>query len=118
MIDSTVIEEAREGGASSSSFLREYAAQFTDGSDSYFSAKKMYECTIPDGEKQHTLVKGEVGKEYILAIDPSFSNSPSSDYFAMSVLELDEEKSTTSTLVHGYAVAGGDLKDHIKYKVA
>ena len=33
----------------------------------------------------------------------------------MSVLELDEEKTTFSTLVHGYAVAGGDLKDHIKY---
>ena len=115
MIDSTVIEEARGGGASSSSFLREYAAQFTDGSDSYFSAKKMHQCTIPDGEKQHTLVKGEKDKEYILAIDPSFSNSPSSDFFAMSVLELDEEKTTTATLVHGYAVAGGDLKNHIKY---
>ena len=115
MIDSTVIEEARSGGSSNSSFQREYCAQFTDGSDSYFSAKKMHDCTIPDGEKQHTLVKGEPDKEYILAIDPSFSNSPSSDYFAMSVLELDEEKSNESTLVHAYAVAGGDLKDHIKY---
>ena len=115
MIDSTVIEEARSGGSSNSSFLREYAAQFTDGSDSYFSAKKMHLCTIPDGEKQHTLIKGEADKEYILAIDPSFSNSPSSDFFAMSVLELDEEKPTFSTLVHGYAVAGGDLKNHIKY---
>ena len=115
MIDSTVIEEAQSGGSSNSSFQREYCAQFTDGSDSYFSAKKMHDCTIPDGEKQHTLIKGEKDKEYILAIDPSFSNSPSSDYFAMSVLELDEEKSNESTLVHAYAVAGGDLKDHIKY---
>ena len=115
MIDSTVIEEARSGGSSNSSFQREYCAQFTDGSDSYFSAKKMHDCTIPDGEKQHTLVKGEKDKEYILGIDPSFSNSPSSDYFAMSVLELNEEKGNESTLVHAYAVAGGDLKDHIKY---
>jgi len=115
MIDNTVIEEAQSGGSSHSSFLREYAAQFTDGSDSYFSAKKMHECTVPDGEKQHTLIKGEKDREYILAIDPSFSNSPSSDFFAMSVLELDEEKTDHSTLVHGYAVAGGDLKDHIKY---
>ena len=115
MIDNTVIEEAQSGGSSNSSFQREYCAQFTDGSDSYFSAKKMHNCTIPDGEKQHTLVKGESDKEYILAIDPSFSNSPSSDYFAMSVLELDEEKGNESTLVHAYAVAGGDLKDHIKY---
>ena len=115
MIDSTVIEEAKSGGSSNSSFQREYCAQFTDGSDSYIRAKKMHDCTIPDGEKQHTLVKGEPDKEYILAIDPSFSNSPSSDYFAMSVLELDEEKGNESTLVHAYAVAGGDLKDHIKY---
>ena len=115
MIDSTVIEEAQSGGSSNSSFQREYCAQFTDGSDSYFSAKKMHDCTIPDGEKQHTLIKGDSEKKYILAIDPSFSNSPSSDYFAMSVLELDEEKGNESTLVHAYAVAGGDLKDHIKY---
>jgi len=115
MIDSTVIEEAQSGGSSNSSFQREYCAQFTDGSDSYFSAKKMHDCTIPDGEKQHSLVKGEPDKSYILAIDPSFSNSPSSDYFAMSVLELDDEKNNESTLVHSYAVAGGDLKDHIKY---
>jgi len=115
MIDSTVIEEAKAGGSSNSSFQREYCAQFTDGSDSYFSAKKMHDCTIPDGEKQHSLIKGEPDKNYILAIDPSFSNSPSSDYFAMSVLELDDEKKNESTLVHSYAVAGGDLKDHIKY---
>ena len=115
MIDRTVIEEAQAGGSSNSSFQREYCAQFTDGSDSYFSAKKMHDCTIPDGEKQHTLIKGDTEKKYILAIDPSFSNSPSSDYFAMSVLELDEDKGNESTLVHAYAVAGGDLKDHIKY---
>ena len=64
MIDSTVIEEAKSGGSSNSSFQREYCAQFTDGSDSYFSAKKMYDCTIPDGEKQHTLIKGESDKEF------------------------------------------------------
>ena len=39
MIDTTIIEEARSGGVSHSSFQREYCAQFTDGSDSYFSAK-------------------------------------------------------------------------------
>ena len=115
MIDTTVIEEARSGGSSNSSFLREYCAQFTDGSDSYFSAKKMYDCTIPDGEKPNTLLKGAKDQQYILAIDPSFSNSPSSDYFAMSVLEIDPDASNNSTLVHSYAVAGGNLKDHIKY---
>ena len=81
MIDNTVIEEAQNGGTSHSSFLREYCAQFTDGSDGYFSAKKMHECTIPDGEVPYTLIKGKSNVKYILGIDPSFSNSPSSDFF-------------------------------------
>ena len=114
MIDTTIIEEAQDGGTSNASFQREYCAQFTDGSDSYFSAKKMHECTIPDGEAPTTLINGKDGGKYVLAIDPSFSNSPSSDYFAMSLLEIDDE-TEHSTLVHSYAVAGGDLKDHIKY---
>jgi hypothetical protein len=54
MIDPVIIEEAQSGGQSHSSFLREYCAQFTDGSDSYFSARKMHECTIPDGEEPTT----------------------------------------------------------------
>lgn len=114
MIDRTIIEEAQSGGQSHSSFQREYCAQFSDGSDSYFSAKKMHECTIPDGQEPTTLIKGDKGHKYILGIDPSFSNSPASDYFAMSLLEIDSE-TRTSVLVNSYAVAGGNLKDHIKY---
>ena len=76
--------------------------------------KKMFECTIPDGESPTTKIIGDKSKKYILAIDPSFSNSPTSDYFAMSILELDDE-TEQGTLVHSYAVAGGDLKDHIHY---
>ena len=114
MIDHIIIEEAQDGGQSNASFQREYCAQFTDGSDSYFSARKMHECTIPDGEEPTTKIKGEAGSKYILAIDPSFSNSPSSDYFAMSVIEIDDE-TEDAILVHSYAVAGGDLKNHIKY---
>jgi hypothetical protein len=114
MVDKTIIEEAQAGGLSHSGFLREYCAQFTDGSDSYFSAKKMHECTIPDGDSPTSKIYGDKDKKYILAIDPSFSNSPSSDYFAMSIIELDEDKKD-GILVHSYAVAGGDLKDHILY---
>ena len=114
MIDTAVIEAAKEGGTSNASFQREYCAQFTDGSDSYFSAKKMHQCTVPDGEHPTTKIKGDSELKYVCAIDPSFSNSPTSDYFAMSVMELNTE-TNTSTLVHGYAVAGGDLKDHIQY---
>ena len=114
MIDKTIIEEAQSGGQSHSSFQREYCAQFTDGSDSYFSAKKMHECTIEDGDSPTTQIIGDPNKKYILGIDPSFSNSPTSDYFAMAILEVDEENET-GVLVHNYAVAGGDLKDHIDY---
>ena len=91
MIDQTVIEAAQDGGTSNASFQREYCAMFTDGSDSYFSARKMHECTIKDGHNPTTLIKGQPGKKYIMGIDPSFSNSPSSDFFAMAVIELDEE---------------------------
>ena len=114
MIDRTIIEEAKSGGESHSSFQREYCAQFTDGSDSYFSAKKMHECTVPDGLAPTIKIRGKSDAKYILGIDPSFSNSPSSDYFAMSILEIDDETSQ-GTLVHSYAIAGGDLKDHIRY---
>jgi hypothetical protein len=114
MIDPTIIEEAQSGGQSHSSFQREYCAQFTDGSDSYFSARKMHECTVPDGTNPTVKLKGDSDKKYVVGIDPSFSNSPTSDYFAMIVLEMDEE-GYGATVVHNYAVAGGDLKDHIVY---
>lgn len=114
LVEKTVIEEASAGGLENPSFLREYCARFTDGSEGYFSAKKMQECTIADGEEPHLRLVGSKDKKYILAIDPSFSSSPSSDYFAMAVMELDTENKE-SILIHNYAVAGGDLKDHILY---
>lgn len=114
MVDSNVIEEAKNGGASHSTFQREYLAWFVDDSDSYFSAKKMKECTIPDGQQTTTLLKGRKDKKYVLAVDPNYSASKSADFFAMAVLELIEDEKKF-ILVHNYAVAGGDLKDHHKY---
>jgi hypothetical protein len=93
--------------------LREYCAQFTDGSDSYFNAKKMEECTLKVGEAPHTLMKGDPDKKYILGIDPNMSDSPNADYFAMAVMELDEEKKQ-GILVHTYAGLG-NLKNHVNY---
>lgn len=113
MIDKTIIEEAQNGGASHSSFLREYCARFTDGSDSYFNGKKMEDCTLKLGEKPHTLLKGDPKKKYILGIDPNMSDSPNADYFAMAVLELDEEKKQ-GILVHTYSGLG-NLKNHVAY---
>jgi hypothetical protein len=113
MIDKTIIEEAQNGGASHSSFLREYCARFTDGSDSYFNGKKMEDCTLKLGEKPHTLLKGDPKKKYVLGIDPNMSDSPNADYFAMAVLELDEEKKQ-GILVHTYSGLG-NLKNHVAY---
>ena len=113
MIDKTIIEEAQNGGSSHSSFLREYCARFIDGSDSYFSAKKMEDCTVKNGETPHTLMKGTPGKKYVLGIDPNMSDSPNADYFAMAVMEIDEENKI-GTLVHTYAGLG-NLKNHVNY---
>jgi len=113
MIDSSITEEAQNGGSSHASFLREYCAQFTDGSDSYFSMKKMEECTLKFDETPHTVIKGQAGKEYILAIDPNMSDSPNADFFAMAVLEIDRENKN-DVLVHSYAGLG-NLSTHVKY---
>jgi len=113
MIDHTIIEAAQDGGYSNASFQREYCAQFTDGSDSYFSAIKMHQCTVPDGEEPTTLIKGKSSGKYIVGIDPNMSDSPSADYFAITVMEIDEEKET-STLVHNYAGLGS-LNNHVRY---
>ena len=114
MVDSSIIQEAQNGGINNSSFQREYCAQFTDGSDSYFSAPKMTACTVDDNSLPVVELTGNENSDYILAIDPSFSNSPSSDHFAMNILKMDHE-TKQPILVHNYAVAGGDLKDHHKY---
>jgi hypothetical protein len=114
MVDQGAIQVAQSGGSSHHSFLREYCARFIDGGDSYFSPKKMHSCTIPDGEYPTTKVIGDTDKKYILSIDPNFSSSKTADYFAMSVIELDEEKKQ-GILVHGYQAAGSSLQDHIKY---
>ena len=113
MIDETVINEAQSGGSSHASFLREYCATFTDGSDSYFSARKMHECTVLDGEEPSTLITGRQDKEYVLGLDPNMSDSPSADFFGMSLMELDKD-TKTSTLVHSYAGLGS-LNKHVNY---
>lgn len=114
LMSKEVIEEAKGLDENSPSFQREYCAQFVDGNESYFSAKKMHQLTIEDGKSPTVLLKGDPHKKYILAIDPNLSGSPTGDYFAMSVLELDEE-TEKAVLVHNYGVAGVDLSEYIKY---
>jgi len=81
--------------------------------------KKMMESTISDGEQLSLLLQGEKGKRYILSIDPNASNSSTADTFAMTVIEIDEDKfkqgKVGGTVVHNYAKFGKDLKDNVKY---
>ena len=114
MVESTVIEEASNGGLQSPSFLREYCARFTDGSEGYFSAQKMKNCTIADGDEPTLRLMAKPEKKYIISIDPNFGGGAASDYFAMAVIEVGEDRKM-GALVHNYAQAGGDLKNHINY---
>jgi len=99
---------------SQQAFEREFGSLFTDDSGGYFSKKKMEECTVRPGNDPTIEIDGDPKRKYILAIDPSWSKSEASDHFAMSVLKLNEEN-RTGTLVHNYAVAGGQMQDHMTY---
>lgn len=114
LISKEVIEEAKGQDENSPTFKREYCAQFTDDSAGFFRASKMADLTIKDGNDPTTLIKGNPDKEYIISIDPNLSKSPTGDFFAMSVLEIDKESEKT-ILVHNYGKAGADLDEYIKY---
>ena len=114
LMSKEVIEEAKGQNESNPGFRREYMGHFVDDSAGFFSAQKMFELTVKDGSKPTVLIKGNPNKDYILSIDPNLSNSPTGDYFAMSVLELDMENEK-AVLVHNYGVAGEDLSEYIKY---
>lgn len=116
LVNMKTIEEAKNGQTSESVFNREYRAIFTADSDSYFSAKKMKECTIEDGKSPCIEIIGDPEGEYILGIDPSFSSAEYSDYFAMVLVRLIKKgDETIPMVVHNYMVAGGNFQDHILY---
>jgi len=113
LYDQNLVQQAKQT-MSHSQFAREFESVFTDDSSGYFKTSKMAECTVPDGETPTVEVAGEKGVEYILSFDPSWSESESSDDFAMQILKLNKE-TNKHTLVHSYAMAGTRLKDHINY---
>lgn len=114
IIDDSVIQAAQSGGASNATFQREYGAMFVDASDGYFNVRNLHECTVKDGDFPTIQIKGQPGARYILAIDPSYSASKSSDFFAMGVyMLLPEERKIVQ--VHTYGQAGKDLKEHFEY---
>jgi len=113
LYDQNLINQAKST-MSESQFLREFGAQFTDDSSGYFKISKMALCTVPDGELPSVEVCGNAEDEYIVAVDPSWSETESSDDFAIQVLKINKEKQIC-TLVHSYALSGTALKEHIKY---
>lgn len=95
-------------------FQREYEAVFTSDSGSYFKISKMNECSYEEGRGELVEIVGAPNASYVLSIDPSWSESDSSDDFAMHLIKLDTEKQI-GTIVHSYAVPGLNMKKHIVY---
>ena len=113
LYDQNLIKQAKSS-MSQSQFDREFGAIFTDDSSGYFKTSTMAACTLMDGEGAHVEVKGDPSAKYLLSFDPSWAESESSDDFAMQVFKLDDEK-RMATFVHGYALPGTTLREHIKY---
>lgn len=117
ILDPAVTEDITNGSNSKDTIDREYKAFFTSSSDSYFSAKKITECMIPDKEEPSLEIIGDPKSEYILAIDPNVSSSPSADHFAICVMKIIKNKDNKEMgmVVNQYGVAGVELKYHIQY---
>lgn len=113
LYDENLITQAR-GSMSQSQIDREFNAQFTDDSAGYFKISKMADCTIVDGESPAVEVAGDQDAEYILSFDPSWSESETSDDFAMQVIKLLPEQKK-GVVVHSYALPGTNLKKHMTY---
>lgn len=99
---------------SEATFAREYGGQFISESDSYFRLSKMEACTIPEGGEPYIEIVGDPKAEYLVSVDPSWSEDEGSDDFAMEVFKLNKEDQKPC-LVHAYGMAGTELKKHIFY---
>ncbi len=113
LYDPSLLEKAKEE-MSEAQMDREFRSIFTSDSSGFFKISKMLACTFPDGEGQSVELFGNKDEEYIMSIDPSWSESDSSDYFAMHVLKINQENET-AICVHPYAIAGGAPRDHMAY---
>ena len=113
LYDQNLLDQAKST-MSQSQFDREFGSIFTDDSSGYFKTSKMALCTIKEGDNPTIEVAGEVGAKYILAFDPSWAESESSDDFAMIVMKIDDARKI-GTVVHSYAMSGANLKQHIFY---
>ena len=113
LYDQNLINQSKQT-MSQSQFDREFNAIFTDDSSGFFKTSTMKACTIEDGQSPSIEVAGDRDSKYLLAFDPSWAESESSDDFAIQVFKLNDNN-RTGTLVHSYAVPGLKMNEHINY---
>ncbi len=113
LYDPSLLEKAKSE-MSEAQMDREFRSIFSSDSSGFFKISKMMACTFADGEGQSVELFGNKEDKYLLSIDPSWSESDASDYFAMHVMKINEVDEN-GTCVHPYAIAGGQPKDHIAY---
>ena len=113
LYDQNLINQSKQT-MSQSQFDREFNAIFTDDSSGYFKTSTMASCTVEDGDTPHLEIAGDKDSKYLLAFDPSWAESESSDDFAIQLFKLNDN-TKTGTLVHSYAVPGLRMQDHINY---
>ena len=113
LYDQALIASAK-AQMSEAQFGREFMSRFSDDSSGYFKMSKMKDCTYLDGEGQCVEAIGEIGAEYILSGDISWSESDGSDDFVFQVIKYFKETGV-GVLVHSYALPGTAMKEHIKY---
>jgi hypothetical protein len=113
LYDQNLIDQAKSS-MSQSQFDREFGAVFTDDSSGYFKTSKMAECTVQEGQPPSVEVAGDKSSKYIVAFDPSWAESESSDDFAIQIFKLNDE-TKQGILVHSYALAGAPMRQHISY---
>jgi uncharacterized protein (DUF2225 family) len=113
LYDRNLIDQSK-ATMSQSQFDREFNSIFTDDSSGYFKTSKMKQCTVSHGDSPCTEIVGERGAKYLLAFDPSWAETESSDDFAIQVFKLNDS-TKQGVLVHGYAVPGLPMRNHIQY---
>ena len=118
MLNVKEIEQAKKE-ASTMLFDREYKAIFTSDSGGYFKASSMANCSVKDGEDGSCLeLIGDKESEYVLGIDQNISGSEEADHFAMCLMKIVKRPTDglkMGMVVHSYALAGGNLSDHMIY---
>ena len=113
LYDQNLINQSKQT-MSQSQFDREFNAIFTDDSSGFFKTSTMKACTIKDGQSPNVELAGDKDEKYLMAFDPSWAESESSDDFAIQIFKLNDN-TRTGTLVHSYAMPGLKMNEHINY---